>query len=98
MIDVRHFCMYLTSAKSCLSQIIYFVQLLLAIYSTSNVDNAMVGFPLDFHEMIPTPTKNTCCHGPLHEVCLQHDGHKGDLGMIPGTCGAIGERAQIPPR
>ena len=35
-----------------------------------------------------------CC-APLHEECLQHHGHKGDLGVTPRTCGAIGERAQV---
>ena len=32
---------------------------------------------------------------PLHEECPQHDGYKGDPGVTPGTCGAIGERAQV---
>ena len=26
---------------------------------------------------------------------MQHLGHKGDLGVIPWTCGAIDERAQV---
>ena len=34
------------------------------------------------------------CRAPLLEECLQHHGHKGDPGVMPGTCGAIGERAQ----
>ena len=25
----------------------------------------------------------------------QHHGHKGDLGITSGTCGAVGERAQV---
>ena len=32
---------------------------------------------------------------PLLEECSQHHGHKGDPGVTPGTCGAIGERAQV---
>ena len=32
---------------------------------------------------------------PLLEECPQHHGHKGDPGVTPGTCGAIGERAQV---
>ena len=35
------------------------------------------------------------CHAPLLEECPQHHGHKGDPGVTPGTCGAIGERAQV---
>ena len=27
--------------------------------------------------------------------CLKHQGHKGDPGVTPGTCGAVGERAQV---
>ena len=30
----------------------------------------------------------------LHEECPKHHGHKGDPGVTPGTCGAVGERAQ----
>ena len=37
---------------------------------------------------------NIDCRAPLLEECPQHHGHKGDLGVTPGTCGAIGERAQ----
>ena len=36
----------------------------------------------------------TCC-APLLKDCPQHHGHKGDLGVMPGTCGAIGERVQV---
>ena len=32
---------------------------------------------------------------PLHEKCPKHHEHKGDPKVIPGTCGAIGKRAQI---
>ena len=35
------------------------------------------------------------CRVPLLEECPQHHGHKGDPGVMPGTCGAIGERAQV---
>jgi len=35
------------------------------------------------------------CRAPLHEECPQHHGHKGDPGVTPGTCGAIGERDQV---
>ena len=35
------------------------------------------------------------CRAPLLEECPQHHGHKGDPGVRPGTCGAIGERAQV---
>ena len=35
------------------------------------------------------------CHAPLHEECPQHHGHKGVPGVTLGTCGAIGERAQV---
>ena len=32
---------------------------------------------------------------PLHEECPQHYGHERDPGVLPGTFGAIGERAQM---
>ena len=35
------------------------------------------------------------CRAPLHEECPKHYGHKEDPGVTPGTCGAIGERAQV---
>ena len=35
------------------------------------------------------------CRAPLLEECPQHHGHKGDPEVTPGTCGAIGERAQV---
>ena len=42
-----------------------------------------------------TPFGGGECRAPLLEECLQHHGHKGDPGVTPGTCGAIGERAQV---
>ena len=36
-----------------------------------------------------------CCRAPFHEECPKHHGHKGNPGVTPGTCGAIGERAQV---
>ncbi len=39
--------------------------------------------------------KGRWCRAPLHEECLKHHGHKGDPGVTPGTCGAVGERAQV---
>ena len=59
MINVGPSYTYLTSAKSCLSQIIFLVQQLVSMYSASVLDNAMVGCFLHFHEMTPTPTKYT---------------------------------------
>ena len=35
------------------------------------------------------------CRAPLLKECPQHHGHKEDPGVTPGTCGAIGERAQV---
>ena len=35
------------------------------------------------------------CRAPLFEECPQHHGHKRDPGVTPGTCGVIGERAQV---
>ena len=35
-----------------------------------------------------------CC-APLHEECLKYLEHTWDPGVTPGTCGAIGERAQM---
>ena len=59
MMDVAPSCTYPTSANSCRSQIASFVHWLVAIYSASVVDNAMVGCFLHFHEMAPRPTRNT---------------------------------------
>jgi hypothetical protein len=35
------------------------------------------------------------CSTPLPEELPKHHGHKGDLGVTPETCGAIGEMAQM---
>ena len=35
------------------------------------------------------------CGAPLLEECPQHHGHKGDPGVMPGTCGTIGEKAEL---
>ena len=35
------------------------------------------------------------CRAPLHEECPKHHGHKGNPGVTSGTCGAVGERAQV---
>ena len=37
------------------------------------------------------------CHTPLREECPKHHRHKGDPGAIPGTCDAVGVRAQVDP-
>ena len=42
-----------------------------------------------------TPFRGGECRAPLLEECPQHHGHKGDPGVTPGTCGAIGERTQV---
>ena len=34
-------------------------------------------------------------HTPLYEECPKHHGHKGDPGVTPKTCDAIGDRAQV---
>ena len=35
------------------------------------------------------------CRAPLHMECPKHHGHKGDPGVTPKTCDAVGERAQV---
>ena len=35
------------------------------------------------------------CRAPLYEEYAQHHEHKGDPGVTLGTCGVIGERAQV---
>jgi hypothetical protein len=35
------------------------------------------------------------CRAPLHKGCPKHQGHKGDPGVTPGTCGGGGEKAQV---
>ena len=35
------------------------------------------------------------CRAPLHEESPKHHGHKGDLGVTPGTCGGVGKRTQV---
>ena len=54
MMDVGPSCMYLTSTKSCLNQTIFLVQWIVVMYSTSIVENIMIGCFLHFHEMNPT--------------------------------------------
>ena len=48
---------------------------------------------LNFHMLFPK--LNQLCRVTLHAECPKHHGHKGDTGVTPGTCGAIGERAQV---
>ena len=31
----------------------------------------------------------------LHEECPKYHGYKGHPGVTPGTCGVVGERAQV---
>ena len=35
-----------------------------------------------------------CC-APLYEECLQHQMHKEDYGVMPETCGIIGDKIQV---
>jgi hypothetical protein len=35
------------------------------------------------------------CRIYVYEEYLKHHGHKGDPGATPGTCGVVGERAQV---
>jgi hypothetical protein len=39
----------------------------------------------------------THCRAPLHKKCMKHHGHKGDPGVTPKVCGAVGEIAQSDP-
>ena len=52
-------------------------------------------FGVGLHLMLWTCVVTYNCRAPLLEECPQHHGHKGDPGVTPGTCGAIGERAQV---
>ena len=47
------------------------------------------------NRLLREPPTSWDCRAPLLEECPQHHGHKGDPGVTPGTCGAIGERAQV---
>ena len=42
-----------------------------------------------------TPFGGGECRAPLLEECPQLYGHKRDPRVTPGTCGAIGEWAQV---
>ena len=42
-----------------------------------------------------TPFGGGECCAPLLEECPQHHRHKRNPGVMPGTCGTIGERAQV---
>ena len=59
MMDFSFSCIYPTFAQNCLSQTASFVQWLIAIYSASVVDNAMIGCFLHFQEISSTPMRNT---------------------------------------
>ena len=37
----------------------------------------------------------SACRVPLYEECPKYYGHKLDPGVKPGTCDAVGERAQV---
>ena len=53
-----------------------------------------VDFLINLKHKSPQMCSLLCC-APLHEECPKHHGHKGDPGGTPGTCGAVGERAQV---
>ena len=42
-----------------------------------------------------TQIKGGFCRAPLNEDCPQHCGSKGNPGVTPGTCGAIGGKTQV---
>ena len=42
-----------------------------------------------------TPFGGGECRAPLLEECPKHHGHKGNLGVTPKICGAIGETAEV---
>ena len=44
---------------------------------------------------VSTPFGGGECYAFLLEECPQDHGHKGDPGMMLGTCGAIGEKIQV---
>jgi hypothetical protein len=51
---------------------------------------------LKLNRFIQVITSNRLCRAPLHEECPKHHhGHKGDPGVTPETCGAVGERVQV---
>ena len=50
---------------------------------------------MDTQKIVLLRMRVITCRTPLLEECLQYHGHKGDPGVTPGTCGAIGERAQV---
>jgi hypothetical protein len=49
----------------------------------------MLAIPMDDEDL------RQLCRAPLHKGCPKHQGHKGDPGVTPGTCGAGGEKAQV---
>jgi hypothetical protein len=58
-----------------------------------------VGLHVDFfiHELFfrPIGLHLLVCPTLLHEECPKYHGHKGDPGVTPKTCGAVGERVQM---
>lgn len=44
-----------------------------------------------------TPLGGGECRAPLLEECPQHQGPKGDTGVTPGPCGAVGEGTRSGP-
>ena len=66
----------------------------------SKFDGSRKGYPMykveaDNKLQIDWAVIGTPCRTPLLEECPQHHGHKGDPGVMPGTCSTIGERAQV---
>jgi hypothetical protein len=72
--------------KSTMSSISEFLE----IHKNLKFDEKNLNFFLSLH-MIGA----TMCRAPLHKGCPKHQGHKGDPGVTPGTCGADGEKAQV---
>jgi hypothetical protein len=62
-----------------------------------------IAFEMLTHKFIPplrwfdsvTVRSNRSCRAPLQKGCPKHQGHKGDPGVTPGTCGASCEKAQV---
>ena len=46
-------------------------------------------------ELLDLQTRRQSYHVTLHMECTKHHGYKGDLRVTPGTCGDVGERAQV---
>jgi hypothetical protein len=62
--------------------------------ATKPVGCGTTTFPLEDNP-VDAIIRDLECRAPLQKGSPKHQGHKGDPGVTPGTCGAGGEKTQV---